>query len=399
MQRISTFIGCAVIALFATLSAGAQETPRADGSQTPHLPPPANVTGSGTTNFIPRWTGSTTLGDSKLFQTGGMIGVGTTTPTVALDVNGRVNVSRSYRMMGQDLIIKPGNPGTQNLGVGFGALQETGNTFFNTAVGDTALNFNTAGNNNTAVGAGALLDTAADGNTGIGSTAAFQNVSGTENTALGAATMFANTSGSQNTAVGTGAMPTNASGNLNIAIGFEAAMNVPSNASNNIHIGSSGQSTDNAAIRIGDNAVQTSFFVAGVNGVPTGVNDAVPVLIDTHGQLGTVNSSLRYKEDVQDMGSASAGLMRLRPVTFRYRKAFEDGSKPMQYGLIAEEVADVYPELVTHSSEGEVQAVKYQVLDSMLLNEVQRQQKEIQALEERLAKMESALAAARAEHR
>ncbi len=393
------FIGCALIALFATLSAGAQETPRADGSQTPHLPPPANVTGSGTSNFIPRWTGSTTLGDSKLFQTGGMIGVGTTTPTVALDVNGRVNVSRSYRMMGQDLIIKPGNPGTQNLGVGFGALQETGNTFFNTAVGDTALNFNTAGNNNTAVGAGALLDTAADGNTGIGSTAAFQNVSGTENTALGAATMFANTSGSQNTAVGTGAMPTNVSGNLNIAIGFEAAMNVPSNASNNIHIGSSGQSTDNAAIRIGDNAVQTSFFVAGVNGVPTGVNDAVPVLIDTHGQLGTVNSSLRYKEDVQDMGSASAGLMRLRPVTFRYRKAFEDGSKPMQYGLIAEEVADVYPDLVTHSSEGEVQAVKYQVLDSMLLNEVQRQQKEIQALEERLAKMESALAAARAEHR
>ena len=85
--------------------------------------------------------------------------------------------------------------------------------------------------------------------------------------------------------------------------------------------------------------------------------------------------------------------MRLRPVTFRYQKPFADGTKPMQYGLIAEEVEDVYPDLVAHSADGQVQTVKYQVLDSMLLNEVQRQQAEIRSLEERLAKMESALAA------
>jgi hypothetical protein len=88
------------------------------------------------------------------------------------------------------------------------------------------------------------------------------------------------------------------------------------------------------------------------------------------------------KEDVQDMGDASSGLMRLRPVIFRYKQPFADGSKPIQYGLTAEEVEKVYPDLVT--SDGQVQSVKYQVLDSMLLNEVQRQQKEIRDQREQI---------------
>src|SRR5207247_8768608 len=122
------------------------------------------------------------------------------------------------------------------------------------------------------------------------------------------------------------------------------------------------------------------FFVGGVRGVTTASNDAVPVLIDSAGQLGTVNSSRRYKEDIHDMGDASRGLLRLRPVTFRYRKAFDDGSKPIQYRLIAEEVAEVYPDLVARSADGQIEAVRYQLLDVMLLNELQRQQAEIQAL-------------------
>ena len=336
--------------------------------------------------------GSATLGNSVLFQTGGRIGVGTTGPTVALDVSGRINASKSYRMGGHDVIIMPGNPGTNNLGVGFGALQSTGITFGDTAVGDEALNENTLGHNNTAVGAFALLANQGDGNTAVGNGALSQNVAGTNNTATGASAMFGNTGGSQNTAIGLGAMPTNSTGNSNIAIGYEAAMNVSGGNSNNIHIGSAGLSTDNATIRIGDLSIQTSFFVAGVSGVLTAVNDAVPVLIDSHGQLGTISSSRRFKEDIQDMGDASHGLMRLRPVTFRYQKAFADGSKPIQYGLVAEEVAEVYPDLIAHSADGQVETVKYQVLDSMLLNEVQRQQKEIQSLQERLAKMEAVLA-------
>jgi polyhydroxyalkanoate synthesis regulator phasin len=98
----------------------------------------------------------------------------------------------------------------------------------------------------------------------------------------------------------------------------------------------------------------------------------------TTGQLGTVSSSRRFKENIHDMGDASEGLMRLRPVTFRYKQPFDDGSKPIQYGLIAEEVAEVYPDLVARSADGQIETVKYQLLDPMLLNEVQRQHAETQ---------------------
>ena len=123
---------------------------------------------------------------------------------------------------------------------------------------------------------------------------------------------------------------------------------------------------------------QTSFFVAGVSGVATGLGSPVPVLIDANGQLGTMSSSRRFKEDIQDMGDASSGLMRLRPVTFRYKQPYQDGSKPIDYGLIAEEVADVYPDLVAYSPSGEVQTVQYQKVNAMLLNEVQKQHQQIQ---------------------
>jgi predicted ribosome quality control (RQC) complex YloA/Tae2 family protein len=149
---------------------------------------------------------------------------------------------------------------------------------------------------------------------------------------------------------------------------------------------------------VGTSGTQTSFFVAGVSGVQTGVNNAVPVLIDSNGQLGTMNSSRRYKEDIQDMGDASNGLMRLRPVTFRYQKPFADGSKPIQYGLIAEEVADVYPDLVAHSADGQIETVKYQVLDSMLLNEVQRQQNEIGSQQDHIQRLEDELSNERQEN-
>jgi hypothetical protein len=116
------------------------------------------------------------------------------------------------------------------------------------------------------------------------------------------------------------------------------------------------------------------------------------VVIDSNGQLGTVSSSVRFKEDIQDMGNASTDLMQLRPVTFRYKNPFADGSKAIQYGLIAEEVAEVYPDLVAHSADGQIETVKYQVLDSMLLNELQKERLQVQQQAETIKGLEARLA-------
>jgi len=144
----------------------------------------------------------------------------------------------------------------------------------------------------------------------------YANTTGLGNTATGQDALQNNTTGNVNTAIGQQALSTNPTGTSNIAIGFNAALNVSGGNSNNIHIGNLGAASDSNTIRIGDAATQTSFFVAGVRGVITANNSAIPVVIDSNGQLGTVSSSRRFKEDIHDMGEATADLMRLRPVTF-----------------------------------------------------------------------------------
>jgi Chaperone of endosialidase len=212
------------------------------------------------------------------------------------------------------------------------------------------------------------------------------------------------------------AMESNTVGISNSAIGVNALMNVSNTACGYLALRSNttgvnntasvGSLNDNGSIRIGTQGTnpinQTSCFAAGIRGVTTGNNDAIPVVIDSNGQLGTVSSSRRFKEDIQDMDTVSSGLMRLRPVTFRYQKPFADGSKPIQYGLIAEEVADVYPDLVAHSAGGQIETVKYQVLDSLMLNELQKEHKQVQEqtetirlLEGRIAVLEKALLSSR----
>ena len=125
-----------------------------------------------------------------------------------------------------------------------------------------------------------------------------------------------------------------------------------------------------------------NFEIKGISGVLTGINNAVPVLIDSAGQLGTINSSRRYKEDIDNMARASDNLLSLRPVIFRYKKAFEDGDRPIQYGLIAEEVAEVFPPLVVYNEDAEPETVKYHLLATLLLNELQNQRSEFQTLQQ-----------------
>src|SRR5205823_1095093 len=111
-----------------------------------------------------------------------------------------------------------------------------------------------------------------------------------------------------------------------------------------------------------------------------------------NGQLGTASSSRRFKEDIFDMGDASSGLLRLRPVTFRYKKPYADGSKPLDYGLIAEEVGEIYPDLVSRSADGKIETVQYHKLAPMLLNELQKQQQRAAEQDERIRSLENRLA-------
>jgi hypothetical protein len=379
-------------------------------NQPESAPPPATVTGSGTADYVPLWTSASVLADSKIYQTGGFVGIGTTTPAVALDVSGRVGVSKAYRIANVDVLAMPGGLGDGNIAVGYealvnntsgisntaigyGALQSNNTGFDNMASGSFALQNNTSGSDNTACAEFALMsNTTGFGNTASGNAALEFNTAGNGNTADGYQALVGVT-GSYNIGIGYQSAENTSSGSSNIAIGYRAANNVTGANSNNIHIANEGTSSDNGTIRVGTSGTQTTFFAAGIYGVSAGNNDAIPVLIDSAGQLVTLSSSRRFKEDIQDMADASRGLMQLRPVTFRYKKPLADGSQPLQYGLIAEEVAEVYPDLVTHSADGQIETVKYQVLNSMLLNEVQRQQAEIRALQERLDRMDAALAA------
>jgi hypothetical protein len=177
--------------------------------------------------------------------------------------------------------------------------------------------------------------------------------------------------GGGNTAAGSFALSDNQGGNNNTALGHNAGKHITGD--DNVAIAHQGVAGESGTIRIGTGGVQTETHIAGIRGRTTGNNDAIPVLIDSSGQLGTVNSSRRFKEDVRDMGDSSSGLLRLRPVTFRYQQPYKDGSKPVDYGLIAEEVAEVYPDLVVTGADGQIETVQYHKLVPMLLNELKKQ--------------------------
>ena len=258
--------------------------------------------------------------------------------------------------------------GGNNTATGFRALILNTNSYNNTATGAFALFSNTTGGENTASGRDALTFNATGYfNTATGRSAIRNNSKGDANTAQGYSALLVNTTGSYNTALGYEALY-NSTGSRNTAVGYNAGIHLQS-GDNNIYLGNTGPSTESTTMRLG--SVQTRTFIAGVKGVP--ISGAM-VTINNAGQLGIVASSARYKRDIADMRERSQGLYQLRPVTFRYK---QDAQGQRQYGLIAEDVAKVYPELVTKGADGKVESVQYHELIPMLLNEVQRQQQEI----------------------
>jgi hypothetical protein len=296
--------------------------------------------------------------------------------TVVIDANGRLGVGPASSG-GLPVI-----PGTNNTGMGTGALslyQIDGEN--NTASGVNALRMNNYGDDNTANGVNALTKNyVGSSNTASGVSALQENATGNNNTANGVSALFRNINGGNNTAVGHSAMFNNTSGSGNTALGFGAG-SAWTTGSNNIAIGAAGVAGESNTIRIG--GTQSRTFIVGVRNIRVVKGQAV--LVDANGQIGTSRSSIRYKEDVHTMGDASSPLMNLRPVTFRYKEAAPDGSKPIQYGLIAEEVEKVMPDLVIYNAHGTPESVAYDILPSLLLNEYQKQGRELAAAKTELA--------------
>jgi hypothetical protein len=198
-----------------------------------------------------------------------------------------------------------------------------------------------------------LATAAATGTRPTGVFALLDNTSGSDNTADGSAALVNNTTGDNNTAIGRSALVDNTTGFNNIALGSSAGLGV-STADHVICIGSGGANVSNRC------------YIGRIRGVTTGNNNAIPVLIDTAGQLGTVSSSRRFKKEIKPMDHASDVILGLKPATFHYKS---DKTNRPEFGLIAEEVAEVNPDLVVRDENGEIYTVRYEAVNAMLLNE------------------------------
>jgi Chaperone of endosialidase len=296
--------------------------------------------------------------------------------------------------------------GVRNTANGFATLNSNTTGERNTATGRAALTFNTTGNNNTADGHDALFsNTTAIRNTATGSFALFSNTTGPNNTAIGYFALFSNTTGNSNTANGYDALVNNTTGVGNIALGNFAGSNLTT-GDNNIDVGNLGVPAEANTIRIGAEGTQTNAYLAGI--YQTNIVNGLVVKVDSDGHLGTVGSSERFKDAIKPMDKTSEAILALKPVTFHYKKELDPEGTP-QFGLIAEQVEKVNPDLVVRDADGKIYTVRYEAVNAMLLNEflkehrtvqglkgtVAQQQKQIEALTATVQKVSSQLEAVR----
>ena len=306
----------------------------------------------------------------------------------------------SNTVLGEDALFSLAT-GVNNTSIGFNALFSLATGGNTTAIGFKALFNDTDGTDNTASGTEALFsNTTGNYNTATGDFPLYNNLTGSYNTATGSWALYYNTRGSNNTANGYRALQ-NSTGDSNIALGFQAGLNVTT-GSDNIDIGNRGVAGETNTTRIGTAGTQTNTYVAGISGttVPTGV----AVIIDTNGHLGTTTSSARSKEAIKPMDKMSDAILALKPVTFRYKHELDPEGIP-QFGLVAEDVEKVNPDLVARDEQGKPYTVRYEAVNAMLLNEflkehshvqqqdaiIARQQKQIEALAAGLQKVSAQL--------
>jgi Chaperone of endosialidase len=301
----------------------------------------------------------------------------------------------------------------------------------NTAEGEDALFSLTSGENNTALGFQALYNvTTTFENTAVGSEALLSNTVGTRNVAVGSQAQISLTNGDSNIAVGGGSLTHNESGNFNTALGRRALFRILDDqntglgffagsnnqgGTNNIYIGNVGPvpiGTESNTIRLGTQTAtiatvgnppveshlmpaHTATFIAGIFGKTS--SGGIPVYINSNGKLGTTTSSKRFKENIKPMDNTSEAILALKPVTFHYKKEIDPDATP-QFGLVAEDVAKVNPDLVARDAKGQVYTVRYDAVNAMLLNEflkarrqIDAQQKQIDALATGLQKVSAQL--------
>jgi hypothetical protein len=262
--------------------------------------------------------------------------------------------------------------GVGNTAVGWYSLFGDTTASFNTAVGAGTLLFNN-GDQNTAVGVAALLSNTTGGyNTATGVNALGSNTTGFSNVAIGGQALADNTTGWQNTAVGGGALRFNTTGTDNAALGGGAGQNIT--GSGNVCIGV-----------IGVAGVSDTTWIRNVY---SSVATARAVYVNSDNKIGTLASSRRFKEEIKPMEKASEVLFALKPVSFRYKKEFDAGRAPM-FGLIAEEVEQVDPDLVSRNEKGEVQTVRYEQINAMLLNEFLKEHQKVQQQAATIAQLKS----------
>jgi uncharacterized coiled-coil protein SlyX len=314
--------------------------------------------------------------------------------------------------------------GSYNTATGVYALYSNTTGWYNNAVGAYALAHNTA-NWNTANGYGALYsNTTGVANTATGFGALYRNTTGTVNVANGPQALLSNTTGNENTAVGTNALASNTTGSANTAIGLQALFNNPTGnnntavgasagggGNNNTAVGAhagaglgnnnttlgnfvgSGLSTANNVIVIGANVsgenVSDTCYIGNIFGVTSA--GATAVYVNSLGKLGTVVSSQRFKDEIKPMGKASEAILALKPVTFRYKQEIDPARSP-QFGLVAEDVEKVNPDLVVRDAEGKVNTVRYEAVNAMLLNEFLKEHRKMEAQEATITQLKSTVA-------
>ncbi len=275
--------------------------------------------------------------------------------------------------------------GINNTAFGHGTLYTNRTGHYNTAIGREALVLNTDGDFNTASGFQALYsNTTGHRNLASGNNALRFNTTGYANSASGIQALYANTTGTLNTALGYQTLLALTAGHRNMALGWGAG-NLLASGSDYIYVGHPGVASESATLRLG--STQTRAFIKGVFGTALSGNT---VLVNSAGQLGVLVSSARYKQDIEALSTTQSEKVReLRPVTFRYKTEPEG---PRQYGLIAEEVARVYPELVTRDADGEIEGVRYEALTPLLVKELQEHHQQLATQAQQLAAQTQQLA-------